>query len=519
LSSTPKNPSWSASRPLALISIAIGCGDGSAGGNGAEGTDVAALPAPPPELAAMAAELADVCRNDYMGDPAHRAFDPTQEGPHGLLFIAQDGSAHPLNNVVPAEWRVSSADAVELVACVGEVEAGIFEICDYLGTSATVTRRQHIMHIGVVSPQTGARMPSISLGAEPDYCPSSSSTFEDVVGPPLTAEQVKSDVVDRYVSAPTCGASRPIASCLQCWADANESGTTGCGTWVVAETPEILPRVRTGLSVTLEWPWGAAVNPHFLAAGEIDWSSSPDAAVLANLKGPSTSFVASAARSYSFRSEQRMPAVTGTVVERRTYAIDALDRPVIEDVLGTPEPVLARVGQQTSFRFTVTGRSDFGHFAEEARWTWVEKPAGSAADLPSMGPSGHPTWGFTPDVMGTYRLQLEYSDGVGFSEPVTSAPITTLDGPLVDGLVDRQGPVGVPLRLEGFVRYGAGNWNFAWAVVSVPEGSTITPPWFGGDTNSSVIFVPDVVGVYGFEVVVSDEKGQTEPIRFDVTAI
>jgi hypothetical protein len=43
------------------------------------------------------------------------------------------------------------------------------------------------------------------------------------------------------------------------------------------------------------------------------------------------------------------------------------------------------------------------------------RPAGS-------GPAGHPTWGFAPDVMGTYRLQLEYSDGVGFSEPVTPPP-------------------------------------------------------------------------------------------------
>lgn len=309
------------------------------------------------------------------------------------------------------------------------------------------------------------------------------------------------------------------ASCLQYWRYPDEeAGTTGCGTWVVVETPEILPRVRRGASVTLEWPWGAPINPHFLAAAEIDWSSSPDAAVLQNLKGQSTSFVASAARSYSFRSEQRMPAVTGTVVERRTQRVEALDQPVIEDVVGVPEPVLARVGQQTQFRFTVTNRPDSGQFAEEARWTWVERPTGSAADLPSMGPSGHPTWGFTPDVMGTYRIQLEYSDGVGFSEPVTSAPITTLGAPIVDGLVDRQGPVGEPLRLEGFVRYGVGAWNFAWSVVSVPAGSTITPPWFGGETSNSVIFAPDVVGVYGFEVVVSDEGGQTEPIRFDVTA-
>ncbi len=508
--------SYCRTRALALASLAVGCGGGGTGGNG---TNVGDLPAAPPALAAIAAELADVCRNDYLGDAAHQAFDATQEGPHGLLFIAQDGSAHPLNNVVPPEWRVSSSDAVELVACVGEVQAGAFEVCDYIGTSSTVTRRQHILNIDIVSPQTGARMPSISYAAEPDYCPSSSASFEDVVGPPLSAEQVKSDVVDRYVLAPTCGASRPYASCLQCWRyPEEEAGATGCGTGVPVETPEILPRVRTGARVTLEWPWGAPINPHFLAAAEIDWSSSPDAAVLENLKGPSTSFVASAARSYSFRSEQRMPAVTGTVVDRRSHRVEALDQSVIEDVVGAPEPVLARVGQQTQFRFTITNRPDSGHFAEEARWTWVEKPAGSSADLPGMASSGHGDWGFTPDVTGSYRIQLEYSDGVGFSEPVTSVPITALAAPLVDGLVDRQGPVGEPLRLEGFVRYSVGAWNFAWSVVSVPAGSTITPPWFGGETHNSVIFAPDVAGVYGFEVVVSDEAGQTEPIRFNVTA-
>jgi hypothetical protein len=85
-------------------------------------------------------------------------------------------------------------------------------------------------------------------------------------------------------------------------------------------------------------------------------------------------------------------------------------------------------------------------------------------------------------------------------------------------LVNKQGPVGVPLRLEGFVRYGFGVWNFAWTIVTVPAGSAITPQWFAGETNNSVVFVPDVVGLYGLEVVVGDEGGQTAPIRFDVTA-
>ncbi|HVZ31127.1 MAG TPA: hypothetical protein VG963_01800, partial [Polyangiaceae bacterium] len=127
-------------------------------------------------------------------------------------------------------------------------------------------------------------------------------------------------------------------------------------------------------------------------------------------------------------------------------------------------------------------------------------------------------WSFVPDLPGTYRIQLEYSDGVGFSDPVTSDPIPAFSGPSVSGLVDAQATVNVPLRLEGQATHAIGFAAFHWTVSSAPNGSAMGPNYFADQDSNSLVFVADAPGAYAFDVVVSDTGGQSDPVHFTVTA-
>jgi hypothetical protein len=473
------------------------------------------LPGAPPELVAIAATFAPACSTTYSGDETRAAFDPTQSGPHGLLFIAPDGSADPLNNAIPEAWRPHSAGDVQLVACVSTVSQASLEICKFV-SGRTLTRQQRSVTTRVVSPRSGLSESFTTKGAEPPPCPGFSTTFDDLVGDLPTAQQMESDIVDRFVPVPDCGGSRPLASCLQCFRDSIEAGPSGCGGAENDATQQMKP-TRTGQSVALDWQWSAATAGLFLPSAGFDWSASTDAALLTSLHDANTSFVPDTARSYSFLAKARMPdSDSGQIVQTTTYTIEARDLPVVQSVVGVTGDAYARVGQSSSFSFNITGRPDTGYFGETERWTWIERPDGSTAAEPT--PQIGNAWSFVPDVAGTYRIQLEYSDGVGFSEPVTSPPITAITGPLVSGLVDKQVTVGVPQWLEGSVTEAIGFPSFQWTLSSWPNGSVMNANYFAGQTSYGFNFVADVAGAYVFDVVVTDQAGQSAPAHFTVTA-
>jgi hypothetical protein len=520
---------WRARVPRGLVAagLAIACGANENASNPVPGLTTtgedpgqrtADLPAPPSELVPLAAALADVCRSGYRGDPARATFDPMVSAPHRLLFLAADGSAHSWNNVLPVAWRPTSVEQVELVACVGQVERTSIETCEYVGTGRTITRFQSSVDVQVVTPGSGAATLQTLRGAVPERCPSSTTNWQDIAGGAPRSETVKSEIVDRYVLAPVCGESRPLASCLQCWRDAAEATPSGCGFAGGQQYSEALPNVRTGEPVAIDWRWESYPDALFLPSSGCDWSLSPDAPSLASLAGAHNSFVPLTARAYAFVAQARLPGTaTGLVVQTRRYAVEALDRPVIEDLLGTSGPAFARVGQPSRFRFTISGRPPLGRSGEALRWTWLERPSGSTSAEPGMEVASS-FWSFVPDVPGSYRVQVEYSDGIGFSEPVTTAPITAIAGPVVTGLIDRTASVGASLRLEATVSYAVGFPAFSWTLIEIAAGSSLTPSYYSSVDTNSLVFNADVAGAYRFEVVVTDKSGQSEPVRFTVTA-
>ena len=518
---------------LLLVGLCLGCGSGGArakptdsdptGSDDPSASNVLRspkldLPAPPAASVGLAPEFAAVCRDGYAGDPTRPAFDPTRSGPHRLLFIAADGSADALNNIVPEEWRPQAAAEVELVGCVGAIEKRESEVCHFLGTSRTLARQRHSLSARIVSPRSGASQLSVTQGPEPASCPDSTSSWDDRVGALPDPAQIASDIVDRFVTVPDCGRTRPFASCLQCWRDAQEAWpSSGCGGPVI-DGHEKLPPVRTGATVALTWKWETFTSALFQPGAGFDWSESPDAPSLSQTTGPETSFVPESARAYSFLAQARMPDTqAGQVAQTRTVAVEARDRPVVQDVLGLTSAGVARVGSQGRFHVTVSGRPQGGYFEESWRWTWLDRPNGSTVGDPSYERTSS-FWSFVPDVLGTYRMQVEYNDGVGFSEPAISEPITVIAGPQVSGLSDQQASVGVPFRIEGHATFAVGYPAFHWRLTSVPDGSALTENYFASVDSNSISLVADVAGAYSFEVVVSDNTGQSEPVVFTVTA-
>lgn len=497
---------------LALVASIAGCSDEAGPPERSLGLDPA-----PARFESWARSLQGVCEPAYAGDPLAPAFDPNEAGPHGLVFIAEDGSAHALNNTIPENWRPKSLSAVELVACVSDVETQSVEACEYLGTSVTVDRRQRFVDIRVIPVRSGgATVTTVHGGLAPD-CPAYVSVTgkrSDVVGSLPSASDVRQLVVDRYVPVPECGGKRSFASCLQCWSDEAEAGSSGCGH---SSNPRRSTKlVRPGTPTILTWESEVDGGPLYRDAVGIDWSHSPASALLDVLEGEVTTVTAPRAGTYEVVARAVLPArPDGQALDTHSYTIEALDPPSVELEMGDMPVIRVGVQQPTAnFRAQVSARPQFGRPGEVFRFTWAEAPADSRAALPAIVDSQQAFWWFNPDVSGEYRVQLEYSDGLGFSEPVVSGPILALDAPLLS--VDREewtGAVGETVAIHATVMYSLGSLDVTWTLVKQPAASAAVLQASSFDAG----FVPDVVGTYVVEVVATDDGGTSNPVTVSIT--
>jgi len=222
-----------------------------------------------------------------------------------MLFVAQEGSAHPLNNVVPEAWWPSSVAQVELVVCTEDVQSSNVETCEYSnGTRVNRVRQQISMH--VVSVHSGAREPVTVMGSDPMWCPIAiEHAIPDFVGSLPSPDQIRDSVVERLVPAPTCQGARPLAACLQCWPAGDAAPPRGCGT-VLQHGPEsrgLHSGQSTILTVDLSLD---PVDALFLPYVGVDWSGSENADLLDALTGQSVTFHARTPGSYNFGRDTRV---------------------------------------------------------------------------------------------------------------------------------------------------------------------------------------------------------------------
>ena len=119
---------------------------------------------------------------------------------------------------------------------------------------------------------------------------------------------------------------------------------------------------------------------------------------------------------------------------------------------------------------------------------------------------------FTPDVDGTYSLELTVSDGTLSS--TDQVQVTAVSRPNVppnaNAGQDQTAQVGTVVLLDGRGSQDPDNGpqplTFQWSFVAVPSESILTTTDLQGATTPLANFTPDVVGIYRVGLQVSDGR-------------
>jgi hypothetical protein len=162
-----------------------------------------------------------------------------------------------------------------------------------------------------------------------------------------------------------------------------------------------------------------------------------------------------------------------------------------------------------------SGSTDADGDALTFSWSFYSKPVGSSAVLSGVTASG-PT--FTPDVDGTYVIQLVVNDGTDDSAPdfVTVNAATGNFAPVADAGPDQTVTSGDLVTLDGTgsMDPDGDSLTFGWTFTSKPGGSTAA---LSGAATSGPTFTPDVDGAYVIQLVVNDGTDDSAPDTVTVT--
>jgi len=149
-------------------------------------------------------------------------------------------------------------------------------------------------------------------------------------------------------------------------------------------------------------------------------------------------------------------------------------------------------------------------------WTFFSvPPLSNVTDSALSDPSGETT-SFTPDVMGTYVLELVVNDGEADSLPATVTVNYLNMAPVANAGADQivqQGDYGTPVQLNGGDSYDPDGTEltFEWTLLSAPTGSifTLSP---SDSSAAAPFFDVDVAHPsepYVFQLTVTDADGAT----------
>ena len=138
------------------------------------------------------------------------------------------------------------------------------------------------------------------------------------------------------------------------------------------------------------------------------------------------------------------------------------------------------------------------------RWTMTARPAGSGAvfnDPTNVMPT------FVADISGDYGVELVVNDGTVDSAPVRAMVSSRNGSPTADAGPDQAlTSNGVRVLLDGSNSSDPDSDTliYAWRLVSVPPGSTVTLDF---PNVARPGFTPDIKGTYVAELVVTDRFG------------
>lgn len=136
-------------------------------------------------------------------------------------------------------------------------------------------------------------------------------------------------------------------------------------------------------------------------------------------------------------------------------------------------------------------------------WSFTSTPSGFNGELSEKDKS-KPS--FTPNIKGSYKLQLIVNDGQLDSEPdliEISVNSETNARPVANAGVDNSAIVGEQFQLDGSASSDGdqNTLNFIWSIKSAPDKSQTS---LSKPTSSKPYFVPDLEGDYIFQLIVFD---------------
>lgn len=133
-------------------------------------------------------------------------------------------------------------------------------------------------------------------------------------------------------------------------------------------------------------------------------------------------------------------------------------------------------------------------------WEIVAGPSGYTATLTGATTS---TPRFTPDLAGSYTIQLTVTNGAGSTtDSVIVTASTTVLAPTANAGIDQSAYIGSIVTLDGSASTGQ-NLGYLWTL-TLPSGSSAK---LSGADTATPYFTPDVAGTYTLQLTVTNTAG------------
>jgi PKD repeat protein len=149
------------------------------------------------------------------------------------------------------------------------------------------------------------------------------------------------------------------------------------------------------------------------------------------------------------------------------------------------------------------------------QWSFVSKPAGSSATL-AGATTESPT--FIADKNGEYTIQLLLSDGTVTSTPDTITCSFLNVKPVADAGASQSAILSETVSLDGSKSYDLNGdaLTYQWSFIAVPSGSTAQ---IANPVDMQTDFVPDKVGTYTVQLIVTDGIVDSDPASIQVEVV
>src|SRR5439155_805198 len=162
-----------------------------------------------------------------------------------------------------------------------------------------------------------------------------------------------------------------------------------------------------------------------------------------------------------------------------------------------------------------TGSHDADGDALTSQWSLTTRPGGSLAVLVG-DTTAQPS--LTLDRAGTYVAQLIVNDGIANSAPDTVTLSTINSKPVADAGAPQSAFVSSVITLDGSQSFDVDGdlLTFAWALVSVPPGSTAA---LSDATSLRPFFTIDTPGTYIAQLIANDGTVDSDPATVTISTV